>query len=518
MLRNSTWNQRRPSLPNTLATWGGSTPNLISTSAKPVDKFNDGGDLLLDIIALPTAPNTKELLIEWLRRARQHRLMNSYGWWISVDDGESGVHYANNMLQNLEMGCLDHGQHHLIHVFDEIRQSFRLAQQSDDIVARSGKLRQETIEYEASQYRSSATSKQVQRPKIVHHNSHGPPFDEKRALAPSSGTALQLVTEVSPPASAQQHPETGEHTYPADDVTESGAVRHNSSDESHRSSRGTASDTGHESNQILAFQASALKSDKVDTGSPRLSLEMPRHVAARHRKGLSKMSVFSSETALEMASIFATRGSESRASVRRNSSPEPELEPEPPLPKLSPLTEEPRSISDFDIPEQSESMLVPATPPKSQSVPLSEELDLPVGDEDELEDGTISPFPKPTSPPHSIPNRSTSLHHGGAGGPATWSSAPMNGSTLKPTVQAQIAPAQTVPSLPSTLSQVMRLFEPGLTQLATSLTPGMLEIELLKIIESERQKALYAGREWNNDDVCRVMWLLKEIQTTVRWT
>jgi hypothetical protein len=516
MLRNSTWNQRRPSLPNTLATWGGSTPNLISGSVKPIDTFNDAGGLLLDIIALPTAPNTKELLIEWLRHARQYHLMKSCGWWISVDGGNAGIHHANNVLQNLEMGCLDHGQHHLNPVFVEIRKAFQLPQQSDHIVARTDKIRQEMIEYEASQYRSSVTPKQVQRPKIVHHSSYEPLLEEERTAAPSSGTALQLITEVPPPASAQHNLKIEEHTWPASDETESGAVRHNSSDESHRSSGALASDTGHDSDQILATRAGVLGSDKVDTGSPRLSLEMPRHVAARHRKGLSMMSVFSSETALEMASIFATRGSESRASVRRNSSPEPEPEPEPPLPKLSPLTEEPRSISEFGGPDESEPIVVPATPSKSKSVPLTEELELPVGSEDELEDGTISPFPKPTSPPHSIPNRSTSLHHGRPDRSATWSNAPVTNSIFKPTVQAQIAPDRSVSSLPSTLSQVMRLFEPGLTQLATSLTPGMLEIELLKIIESERQKASCAGREWNHDDVSRVMWLLKEIQTTVR--
>ena len=516
MPRSSTWNQRRPSLPNTLATWGGSTPNLTSGSAKPADEFDDAGDLLLDIVALPTAPNTRELLTEWLRSARQYRLMKSYGWRISVDGGYSGVHDAENMLQALEMGCLDHGQHHLNHVFVEIRKAFRLRQQSDDVVSRTDKIRQELIEYEALQYRSSVTPKQVQRPKIVHHISYELTLGEKRTVAPSSGTALQLVTEVSPPKPAQQKVESGEHPYAAVEEPESRVVQLHSSDESQRSAGAETSDTGHDSSQIMAAQAGVVRSDKVDTASLRLSLEIPRHVAARHRKGLSKMSVFSSETALEMASIFATRGSDSRASVRRNSSPEPEPEPEPPLPKLSPLTEEPRSISEFGGPDESESMAVPATPSKSKSVPLTEESELPVGSEHELEDGTISPFPKPTSPPHSIPNRSTSLHHGRADRQANWSNAPVNGSILKPR-QAQTAPDSSVSALPSTLSQVMRLFEPGLTQLATSLTPGMLEIELLKIIESERQKAVCANREWNRDDVSRVMWLLKEIQTTVSW-
>lgn len=235
----------------------------------------------------------------------------------------------------------------------------------------------------------------------------------------------------------------------------------------------------------------------------------------RHRKGMSKMSVFSSETALEMASIFATRDSASRASQRSLASPEPDSGP---TPKLSPLAEEsPRLPSENDPTE----VIMTHSPARSRlrSIPLSDELlsdgEVVASDPLEVADGEISPYPKATSPPRAIPDRSTSLQNTTSTVQLSPSSTFGPESILKRTVQPAPEQRRFVLSLPSTLSQILNLFEPGTTRLAPGLSPGMLEIELLKIVESERQKASLQGLIWSRQDTVRVSWLLDEIKHTV---
>jgi hypothetical protein len=519
-------------LPATLSTWGGSTPNLsagfISNPSSQRSLIDEARiqTIVFDILALPTVPNTRELLIEWIRRTRKRRLVDATGWWVAMDEEQSGVDFVDAALNLIESGCMDKHHFHLVSVFEQVRQAFLLPERSDRVARRIEAIRQAALvsQEENNRWRRKKAAPvkavPIEQPVVVQEPVKSTGFVIMRPMAIRSGTALQLVTDMPPPlplgaalpplteSLPVQSSEHGSETSP------SPSVNREASDPDQPGNDESEPSTAVQDMFVVRDLASEFKSGAA-LPSP---LEMPQQTT-RHRKGMSKMSVFSSETALEMASIFATRDSASRTSHRSLTSPEPETEP---IPKLSTLAEEsPRLMSETDPIDS----LMTHSPARSrlQSVPLSDEV-LSDGEtvaresfDADVDEGEISPFPKATSPPRPIPDRSTSLQQNM---PSTSTqpnspSTPALGSILKRTPAATPDPSRFVLTMPSTLSQVLNLFEPGTSNLAAGLSPGMLEIELLRIIESERQKVSLQGQAWSRQDTVRVGWLLEEIRSTV---
>ena len=514
---NRSWDQRRPSLPATLSTWGGSTPNLAAGNiSNPISQRSLIDEvriqtLVSDILALPTVPNTREILIEWIRRTRHRQLVEAKGWWVTMSGDLRGVDFVDDTLNLVESDCMDKHHFHLIPVFDHVRKAFLLPERSVQVLRRAEAIRQATsrVQEDRNRYRQGKpATEQGQGQEPV----KATVLVIKRSTELTSGTALQLVTDTFPLAEADRSALAesvsgqpvefcGTLDRPVPDRDDSEELDQPGTDQSEPSTAVhetfVAPNTGSEMKLSAAFP------------SP---LE-PSHHATRHRKGMSKMSVFSSETALEMASIFATRDSASRSSHRSLASSEPEPEP---IPKLSPLPEEsPRPLSDNDP------LAIAYSPSQSRlrSIPLSDEVysdgENNVRISFEGGDGDISPFPKVTSPPRPIPDRTTSLQQGVPTSRSKVADGPAAGSILKRTPQATPDPNRFLLTMPSTLSQVLNLFEPGTTRLAPGLSPGMLEIELLRIIEAERQKISLQGQTWSRQETSRAAWLLEEIRLTV---
>jgi hypothetical protein len=503
MMHTRSLENRRPSLPNNLSTWGGSTPNLAIPFSSPsvssvasMIKENQAETLLINILALPTLTNTRELVIEWIRKLRQQRLKDGTGWWLSDGKSVSGVEYMESVLESLELDCYEKKQYQLQTMFDAVRKAFLLEPSQVHDRARAGEA--------ARRYREASEGKIFPRSTLVtkvwQENDGPPSFKVHRPnVAIGEADTAQDVLTASLSTELRRPSLVG--------LT---AISEDKSSSSH-----SVEDSLITQNALGLLPADSIIAEAVEPVPPRLSVEIPRALP-RHRKALSKLSEAGSEMAMEMASIFATRDSNSRASNHTMSILDHDGDIKP-----RPFTEDaahPNVSTIWEVEQNSstEPGLVPApVEPQTDDLSPSVSRNFPL---EEDENDSISPFPKPTSPPRPIPDRSTSLLN------ETNSRSRNLGSNIERGRQSRTSSynsdevsatgSRMAYLQPSTLSQVLTLFN-GRGQLIPGLSPGMLEIELLKIVETERQKSLARARDWTQQDVDRVGWLIDEIRATV---
>lgn len=77
--------------------------------------------------------------------------------------------------------------------------------------------------------------------------------------------------------------------------------------------------------------------------------------------------------------------------------------------------------------------------------------------------------------------------------------------------QPRIAFSSTIP--PSALSFIIPMFNPDCS-VRSSITPGQLEITLLRMVEAERQKGVSSGTPWQQQ-ICLLSWLIANVQNLV---
>lgn len=566
--------KRRPSLPTSLgrrdmsrsasaAKLPGSRNALPTTSSSSLSSSSSSSrtwsdvtvkSLLDDILGLPTVPNTRELVIEWLRVLRRSRCQDGAGWRISIQEEQTGAEYADEVLDVLELECQGRKHADLVALFQAIRITWNLPLKNGAPV--------NTTHHEPPV--TPIISNRLLKPRrfIVHRPS---PVIIPKATAEQDSTLRRLSDTESQlprtaPLTASNHFNVG--VLPLRKVslrdgsgTWSSDTRSRASDETHRTE--FTQFIKHATSATLTTESPHRGGNDVGSGGlvvnkvqhaahhhheppARLSLEIPPHRpdrrnSSRHRRS-SKWSQASSEMCLDMASVFATRDSSSRAS-RYSILTGLEHDWEGGETRLSPLVEE--TFRAVNV-EHTRAILTGAEPQRVLTAGASVEptrmmesdaryaypqpryrdpVPIALGNHSNLTP-EVTHLVDSTSSTSQQVSSDTSNHL-----PRTVAdmetTSPVDPKMTADSATLSSAAPLAMPSSPpaaahsfSLLAMVLALFDARLDSIS-AFSSGMLEIELLKMVEFQRQKTVSSGLEWNQTCVDRMSWLLDELKLAV---
>jgi hypothetical protein len=447
----------------------GSTPTLpISnqTLRAGIPGFETVDCLIYWIFAEPTTTIARELLLEWISNERRRRIRTGQGWFIRLEPSSlfsptfiSGPASISAVLTRVVKQCVSRKQAHLIQIIEDIQALFDIPLSADKVNRHTALSKKAIIRTEGFYKHGSAT-----------------------VSTQSKCLGVREEADRAPQAILDQ------------------ALQH-------------------------ANSQPLLGGQNMVTASDRLSLK---------KRNVSQISGHSYGNPCDDASVFATVDTFSHNSFNTTMSSAPAITQRPALFKFS-------TQSTFDNLSQTQSP-VPKTPLPTGSLPSAPARSTFPAGEPSTKSSIVDPSNYgPTvnlnasrdttieymhtqssllleSPPiFDLPESVTSNH-----GPQMFR--PVDEATDGPPA---LQPLHSSPSLSgslsttsgallSALSFVLPMFNQDCS-VRYSVTPGQLEINLLKMIECERQKCTSSGILWGEEQSSSLSWMIENIRNLVSY-